>query len=105
VAGLIEGKYAMPHIRWVVIPVAMAVGLTSCVVPLAPVPGAENIRLTRNTSEVSSCGAVGTIRVRSRGSNSRTEFRNAVVGFGGNIGFVTNGPMWEPVEGIAYRCP
>jgi hypothetical protein len=28
-----------------------------------------------------------------------------VVGFGGNIGVVTNGPTWEPVEGIAYRCP
>lgn len=95
----------MLHIRMVVASVALAFGLASCVVPLAPVPGSENIRLTRNTSEVSSCGAVGTIRVHSRGSNSRTEFRNAVVGFGGNIGFVTNGPMWEPAEGIAYRCP
>ena len=95
----------MLHARRTVVPVALAVGLTSCVVPLAPVPGSENIRLTRNTSELASCSAVGTIRVKSRGSNSRTEFRNAVVGFGGNIALVTNGPMWEPVEGVAYRCP
>jgi hypothetical protein len=93
------------HTRIIVIPVALAVGLISCVVAVAPVPGAEKVRLTRNASEVSTCSAVGHIRVNSSGSNSRTEFRNMVVGFGGNIGVVTNGPTWEPVEGIAYRCP
>ena len=92
--------------RMVVVPVALAVGLTSCVVAaVAPVPGAEKVRLTRNASEVSTCSAVGNIRVNSSGSNARTEFRNGVVGFGGNAGLVTNGPMWAPVEGIAYRCP
>ena len=95
----------MLHSRVVMVPVALAVGLTSCVVALAPVPGAEKVRVTRNTSEVSTCRAVGHIRVNSSGSNSRTEFRNMVVGFGGNVGVVTNGPTWEPVEGIAYRCP
>jgi hypothetical protein len=95
----------MLHTRMVVVPVALAVGLMSCVVAVAPVPGAEKIRLTRNASEVSTCTAVGNIRVTASGSNARTEFRNMVVGFGGNIGVVTNGPTWEPVEGIAYRCP
>ena len=95
----------MLHTRIVVVLVALAVGLVSCVVAVAPVPGAENVRLTRNASEVSTCSAAGNIRVNSSGSNARTEFRNMVVGFGGNAGLVTSGPMWAPVEGIAYRCP
>ena len=95
----------MLNTRMVVVPVASAVGLISCVVAVAPLPGAEKVRLTRNASEVSTCSAVGNIRVNSSGSNARTEFRNMVVGFGGNIGFVTSGPTWAPVEGLAYRCP
>jgi hypothetical protein len=91
--------------RRVVIPVALAVGLSSCVVAVAPVPGADKVRVTRNASEVSTCSAVGNIRVNASGSSARTEFRNGVVGFGGNTGLVTNGPAWAPVEGIAYRCP
>jgi hypothetical protein len=93
------------HTRMAAVPIALALGLTSCVVAVAPVPGAEKVRLTRNASEVSTCSAVGTIRVTSTGSNARTEFRNMVIGSGGNIGLVSNGPTWEPVEGIAYRCP
>ena len=95
----------MLHTRMVVVPVALAVGLISCVVAVAPVPGADKVRVTRNASEISTCSAVGNIRVNSSGSNARTEFRNMVIGFGGNTGLVTNGPAWAPVEGIAYRCP
>jgi hypothetical protein len=94
----------MLHPRTVVVPVALAVGLVSCVVAVAPVPGSEKVRITRNASEVSNCSAVGSIRVNASGSGARTEFRNVVLGFGGNIGLVTNGPAWAPVEGIAYRC-
>jgi hypothetical protein len=95
----------MLHTRIVVIPVALALVLTSCVVAVPPAPGSEKVRLTRNASEVSTCSPVGKIRVNTSGSNARAEFRNVVVGFGGNIGFVTSGPTWAPVEGIAYRCP
>jgi len=95
----------MLHSRMVVVPVALAVGLTSCAVAVAPVPGAEKVRLTRNASEVSTCSAVGSIRVNTSGSNARTEFRNLVIGSGGNIGLVSSGPTWAPVEGVAYRCP
>ena len=95
----------MLHTRMVVVLVALAVGLISCVVAVAPVPGAEKVRLTRNASELSTCSAVGNIKVNSSGSNARTEFRNMVVGFGGNFGFVTSGPTWEPAEGVAYHCP
>jgi len=98
-------RYGMLHTRMVMVPVALAAGLVSCVVAVAPVPGSENVRITRNASEVSSCSAVGNIRVNASGSNARTEFRNTAVGLGGNVGVVTNGPAWAPVEGIAYRCP
>jgi len=98
-------RHAMAHTRMVVVTVASAVWLISCVVAVAPAPGSEKVRITRNASEVSTCSAVGNIKVNSSGSNARTEFRNMVVGFGGSIGLVTNGPAWAPVEGIAYRCP
>jgi len=94
----------MLHTRMVLVLVALAVGPISCVVAVAPAPGADKVRVTRNASEVSTCSAVGDIRVNASGSNARTEFRNMVVGFGGNTGLVTNGPAWAPVEGIAYRC-
>ena len=95
----------MLHTRIALMLVALALGLISCVVAVEPVPGAEKIRLTRNASEVSACSAVGHIKVNAKGSSARTEFRNMVIGFGGNIGVVTNGPSWAPEEGIAYRCP
>jgi hypothetical protein len=95
----------MLHTRMVLVPAALSVGLISCVVAVAPVPGADKVRLTRNASEVSTCSAVGNIRVNASGSNARTEFRNSIVGFGGNIGLVTSGPTWAPIEGVAYRCP
>lgn len=95
----------MLHTRMVVIPVVLALGLASCVVAVAPVPGADKVRVVSNASEVSTCSPVGNITVKSTGSNARTEFRNMVIGFGGNTGLITNGPMWAPVEGIAYRCP
>ena len=97
-------RYAMLHTRMVA--VALTVALSSCVVvAVAPLPGSEAVRVTRNASEVSTCSAVGDIKVKATGSNARTEFRNAVVGFGGTVGLVTTGPAWEPVGGIAYRCP
>jgi hypothetical protein len=95
----------MLRTRMVVIPVALAVGLTSCVVAIAPAAGADKVRVISNASEVSTCSAVGNITISSSGSNARTEFRNKVIGFDGNTGLITNGPMWAPVEGIAYRCP
>ena len=95
----------MLHTRMVLVLVALALALISCVVAVEPVPGAEKIRLTRNASEVSTCSAVGNIKVSAKGSGARTEFRNMVIGFGGNIGVVTHGPTWAPEQGVAYRCP
>jgi hypothetical protein len=78
---------------------------------VSPAPGADRVRLTRNAADVSSCSAVGNVRVPP-GSNGTvdiatadTEFRNQVVGYGGNTAFVSSEPLGVPVEGIAYRCP
>ena len=37
-------------------------------------------------------------------ANAQREFRNQVVGFGGNTGLVTFGLVGAPSEGIAYIC-
>jgi hypothetical protein len=74
-------------------------------------PGADKVRITKVASDVSSCTAVGNIKVP-RGAdgnvdiaNADAEFRNQTVGLGGNTAFATAAPLGVPVEGIAYRCP
>jgi hypothetical protein len=93
------------------VPAVLAVCLTACATT-TPVPGAENVRITKNLSDVASCTAVGNIRVPVNPStgtvdiaNAATQFRNQTIGLGGNTGFVTNGVAGVPAEGVAYRCP
>ena len=82
--------------------------LVSCV---SLAPGADKVRITKNASDVSSCKAVGNIDVPrdSKGqvdpANASTEFRNQVVGLGGNTGLVTSSVLGVPSGGIAYVCP
>ena len=98
----------MQHPGTLVIAVAAALSLAACV---SLAPGADKVRLTKNASDVSSCSAVGNVKVpvASTGTvdiaNASTQFRNQVVGLGGNTGFVTYGPVDVPSEGVAYRCP
>jgi len=56
---------------------------------------------------VSSCTAVGNIKVPGGAANKDIQFRNQVVGFGGDTAFVTVTifGVATPVDGIAYRCP
>ena len=87
---------------------AVALWLTACV---TPAPGADKVRITKNPSDVSTCTAVGNIKVPtdSNGNvdiaNAATEFRNQTVGLGGNTGLVTYGLVGAPGQGVAYRCP
>jgi hypothetical protein len=77
-----------------------AIFLAACV---SLVPGADKIRITRNASDVSACGAVGNIRVPHDDIlNADAVFRNQTVGLGGNTAFVTSDRLGE---GVAYRCP
>jgi hypothetical protein len=82
--------------------------LTACV---TPAPGADKVRITKNSSDVSTCTAVGNIKVPtdSHGNvdmaNAATQFRNQTIGLGGNTGLVTYGLASAPAQGVAYRCP
>jgi len=87
----------------------MAVMVAACV---SLAPGADKVRLTNNASDVPSCTAVGNVKVPAGNSTgyvpifeASKEFRNQVVGHGGNTGLVTYGFLDIPSEGIAYRCP
>jgi len=68
------------------------------------VPGAGHIRLTTNSADVAKCKAVGDVYPANMESPS-LEFRNNVVGFGGNTGLVTAGTVKQPLQGVAYQCP
>lgn len=101
-------SYIVPRFRILPVASALACMLAACV---SLAPGAYKVRITKNSSDVSKCTAVGNIKVPrdSQGNvdiaNAETEFRNQIVGLGGNTGFVTYGPLGVPVEGVAYRCP
>jgi hypothetical protein len=78
---------------------------------VSPAPGADKVRLTKNAGDVASCSAVGNVKV-APGPNGTVdiatagvEFRNQVVGYGGNTAYLTSDPLGVPVEGVAYRCP
>jgi len=75
-----------------------------------PAPGAADIRLTKDAADVAKCQAVGNIAVPGENGNvdiasAKTQFQNQVVGFGGNVGLVTEGLLFAPAAGLAYRCP
>jgi len=59
-----------------------------------------------NPSDVTHCKPVGNINVH--GSvDAKKEFRNDVVGFGGNAAIVTETDVLgeTPFAGVAYQCP
>lgn len=71
-------------------------------------PGADQVRLTQNPADVAGCTAAGNINLppNDQGLNAAVNFRNLVVGFGGNTGLITQAVLSsEPLQGIAYRCP
>jgi hypothetical protein len=86
----------------------VACGMTGCV---SLVPGADKILMTRDAAAVLPCTAVGKVRLQVDvnrqvdTANANAAFRNRVIALGGNTGFVTDGSVRVPVEGVAYRCP
>jgi len=78
---------------------------------VALAPGGDAVRVTNKAADVGGCTAVGNIHVPKNANglvdaaSAGTQFRNEVVGLGGNAGFVTYGLLSAPVEGVAYRCP
>jgi hypothetical protein len=74
-------------------------------------PGANAVKLTRNAADVANCTAVGNVKAYApNGVGDEVKFRNQVVGYGGNVGFVTIngacgiGACQTAAEGVAYRC-
>jgi hypothetical protein len=97
--------------RWKAILIAIAcVTLgTACYPPLSErgtrlVPGADQVRLTKNPDDVANCKPVGNVHIEDLG-RAREECRNKVVGLGGNAAMVTEGSLSVPHQGVAYRCP
>jgi len=63
-----------------------------------------------NRWDVANCTAVGNVKAHLSEQGplvgDEAKFRNQVIGFGGNTGFVTlDGAYGSPAEGVAYRCP
>lgn len=84
--------------------------LSGCAATELAVPGAGAVRITRVAGEVANCTAVGNVKAPLVAGDSSVgdemKFRNQVIGFGGNVGFVTlDGVYKSPLEGVAYRCP
>jgi hypothetical protein len=83
-------------------------GIANSGIPLAP--GAEQVKLTRNASEVANCKAVGNLN-DVRGGNltdaGQRIARNQAIGFGGDTIFETSPALEEAqgvLEGVVYRC-
>jgi hypothetical protein len=75
------------------------------------VPGSDTVRITRVAGDVAGCTAVGNVKAHFGTDGNgpivgdEVKFRNQVIGFGGNVGFVTlEGAYKSPAEGVAYRC-
>jgi len=85
---------------------AVAVWLTARATT-TPAPGADKVRVTTSPSDVANCPAVGNIKLPATTTSVDilTEFRNQIIGLGGNTAFVTKGSPRYPAEGVAYRCP
>jgi hypothetical protein len=98
------------HIHGFLLATVGGVLLAACAtVTLAP--GADKVKVTQLAADVAGCTAVGNIQVPKLPNGddnldfSGSEFRNLIVGLGGNAGFVTQSVLGAPIEGVAYRCP
>jgi hypothetical protein len=86
--------------------------LAGCASTEIAVPGSDTVRITRVAGDVAGCTAVGNVQAH-LGADGKgpvvgdeVKFRNQVIGFGGNVGFVSlDGAYTTPAEGVAYRCP
>jgi len=77
---------------------------TGCLTRSSLVPGADQVRVTKNPGDVANCKPVGNIHLTDAPDGN--EFRNQVVGLGGNAAIVTDGALPNVLwSGVAYRCP
>lgn len=94
----------------IIVSVAFSLLLMDACAATRPAPGAAEIRLTKDAADVAKCQAVGNITVPKENgvvdmASAKTQFQNQAVGFGANAGLVTEGLLFAPAAGVAYRCP
>jgi len=80
--------------------------LSACAATLAP--GADQVRITKNASDVVACKPLGNIQLQKNDQafvTGRAQFRNLAVGLGANVALITEGLVSAPVAGIGYSCP
>jgi hypothetical protein len=69
------------------------------------VPGADLVRLTHSSSDVSNCKVVGNVSSQvTSGENaiySTAQLRNQAIGLGGNVVLLTTS---SSIVGVAYLC-
>jgi hypothetical protein len=86
---------------------ALVLILDACVSTTGRAPGSHTVQLTTDPSDVSTCTAVGDIKVPGSAPNKDIQFRKQAVGLGADTALVTVSIFGDatPVDGIAYRCP
>ena len=100
--------HTVPPMRSPIAILLVGCGMTGCV---SLAPGADKVLVTSDAAAVVKCTAVGNVREQvdvnrqTDTANASAVFRNRVVALGGNTGFVTDGSVRVPVQGVAYRCP
>jgi hypothetical protein len=83
--------------------ITASVVFTAGCVPVVLAPGAEQVKITQEASDVGACTAVGNV---SPDLQKQDDARNLTVGLGGNALLVTRRSLDEVIiSGIAYRCP
>jgi hypothetical protein len=86
-----------PHLLHVLVVGAAVIAGGCTTTTLAP--GAAEVRIVHEASDVSGCTAVGNVLPVG------TDLRNVTVGLGGNTLFVTAEKLGGIESGVAYRCP
>ncbi len=97
----------MKRVSGLLILSAGALALSACqTVVLAP--GAEQVKVTNNASDVASCKPVGNVVGTTGQFDWAPELQNQAFGLGGNVVFVTGSPVNSNGgmhrEGVAYHC-
>jgi hypothetical protein len=94
--------------RAILIVVSCVSLVAACADTVSLVPGADQVRLTKNPTDIANCKPSGNVNVvlgEVYAHNLQGAFRNRVVGLGGNAAMVTYGSLKFPEQGVAYQCP
>jgi hypothetical protein len=95
--------------------ISMGTTLLACgSTPITLAPGADQVRITKNSSDVAGCAAVGNVdghQYPLDHGNAMRQMQNQTTGLGGNTLFLTFDPgdhMINPpnafATGVSYRC-